>query len=291
MTPYNGIPNLFTDTIKASNGRTYNYMVYLDPEYQMVQLPMLFYWNGKGETSGDVSLLYKYFFQQVTATAKPPFPCVMLCVQGMGWADNNNHDFHVGTVQDEIYATLKAKFNTGPVVLTGISEGAMLASYAMYRWPNGIAKDVVLFVPMSSQLDGTITYNGWPIIDPNIAKSNVPVYGCGDIKGDNHASDLNNQIADLKKLNPSGHYEMDDTPGTGHGGWPADYAFTSKLFGGLGFWGLSEKYLSGAVVVPPTKTITGVAVHYNTGPDAVAIGNIKSVVVNFADGTPSETIL
>jgi hypothetical protein len=250
MTPYNNIPNLFSDTITGAKGN-YNILVYLPSDYLTKQYPCVLFYNGRGEDTGDVSALAKYsILYEIASNGYKP-SCVALCVQALGWEPQQN----------TIYTTLKKRYNFGKVVLTGLSEGAWVSTDILgglsmpgltVPGPNNpIQADTVCFVSMSSQAD----INSYGPAVPLIAKSGIPVLGTGDLAGDSHAVDTDNMIIALQKANPSGNYTFINTPGTGHGGWNTLSDPNYKLPNGQNIWDWALSFAGGPVVVaPPTTT-------------------------------------
>lgn len=243
MTPYNSF-NVFTDTITGSKG-TYNVMVYLPADYQTKQYPCFYFFNGRGEDTGGVAALAKWGpLAMISASFQPQF--IALAVQAVGW-DNQ---------QNAIYTTLKARYNFGKVVLTGISEGGWVATAIMggINMPsctepganNPVQKDVVAFIPMSAQIDSSI-YT--PAVVSTIAASGVPVLGFGDDPGDIYGINTHNLIKALVAANPSGNYTFINTPGTGHGGWDTDYSPSSTQVNGGNIYDWASK-----VIAPPVST-------------------------------------
>ena len=57
MTNYNGIPNLYTDTITDANGQTLPLMVYLPSDYKIRQYPCFYFFNGAIDSFLDEDLL------------------------------------------------------------------------------------------------------------------------------------------------------------------------------------------------------------------------------------------
>lgn len=263
MTNYNGIPNLYTDTITDANGQTLPLMVYLPSDYKIRQYPCFYFFNGRGEDTGGASKMAVWGpLAMISSSYQPPF--IAMAVQAVGWDAS----------QSTIYTTLKARYNFGKVVLTGISEGAWLATNVMAKYPNDpLAKDVVAFIPMSSQADAT-SYN--QAVKPIIA-SGIPVMGFGDDPGDVHGIDTHNFIKALVTANPEGNYTFVNTPGTGHGGWNTNYATTSTQAGGTNVYNWALKFVS---YTPPITTPPP-----TTTPPPVTTPTLVATVQVYSDGS------
>jgi hypothetical protein len=285
MTLYNSsIPNLFVDTVTGSRG-IHNVLVYLPPDYKTKSYPLVYDFNGSGEDSGPETVLDENGpFPWISATYQPP--CVIVCVQGVGW-DNQ---------QNTIYTTLKARYNTGNgmTILYGLSEGGWVATAiiggedmpgATEPGPNNpMLKDVIALITMSSEANSS-EYT--PAIAP-IVKMGIAVLGSGDPAGDTHASDDQNFINALKAANPNGKYYFVNTPGTGHGGWTTNWNPALKFVNGqdITTWALS--LITTTAPPPPPITIKSIVVT-NSDSSSETLPptgkTIKSLVATYTDGS------
>lgn len=283
MTPFStSQPNLFSDTISGSRG-THNVLVYLPSDYKTKSYPVIYMFNGSGEDSGAVSVLtLNGPLGLISPTYQPA--CVILCVQAVGW-DNQ---------QDQIYTTLKARYNTNKAILYGLSEGGWVATSIVggelmpgVTEPgpnNSISQDTVCLIVMSSQADSSVYTPAVPLV----VKMGIPVLGSGDIVNDVHADDTQGFINALKAANSKGNYTFVNTPGTGHGGWENNWNPANKFVNGqdITTWALS--FTSIVVPPPPPVTIKSVVV---TNSDASSetlpsTGKIiKSLLVTYTDGS------
>lgn len=270
------IPNLFTDTIAIpSRGSAIPFMYY-KPVKPSAKCYVFF--NGMGETSGPVSGLAKYGpLSAISASFQPDWSA--FCIQGVGWASVAD--------QQAAYLKLKTLLGFSQIVLTGISEGAMLATEILMRGiTDPIVKDTVAFIPMSSQGDDSVNK---PVVG-SIVSLKIPVCGVGDMIGDIHGLQTEQLIQYLKTANTSGNYIFVNTPGTGHGGWLADYSSTSVQYNGGNIYTWSGPFFSsGTVVNPPippvVKTITSATIGFSDGTSYKPTKIIKSIVINYTDGT------
>ena len=284
-TNYNGIPNLYVDSISGSRG-AHNVLVYAPADYLTKQYPCVMYFNGAGEDSGDVSVLAKYALLFEIATAGYQPKCIAICVEALAW-DNQ---------QDTIYTTLKKKYNWNKLILNGISEGGWEATCVLagINMPgvtgpgagNPMTADAVCAILMSSQADATV----YPQAVAPIVKMGIPVLGSGDNPGDSHGIDTNNFILALQKANPNGNYTFINTPGTGHGGWNALSGPTYKLPNGQYIWDWALSFAGSATTAPPVTTTPPVTTPPVTTPPVVTPPvstpkTIKSILVTYSDGT------
>src|ERR1700753_2490619 len=276
MTPFSGIPNLFTDTVKDANGQVLNLMAYLQPDYLTKAYPAFLFYNGAGEDSGGVAKMDVWGpLAEVVSANFRPTKFNLIAVQAMGWDSN----------QGSVYQNLKKAYNISKVIVIGISKGGWRSVIALVPG-NPIEADCVAYIAMSSQADASV----YVPAAKAIAALKIPVFGSGDVAGDIHGVDTlgfcNAVTAD------GGNATFLNTPGTGHGGWNVLCSPTNKTGNGVDIytWGMS--FVPGPVVAPPPvvtppPTITGL--NYSDGTKYTPSHPIKSVVINYSDGTASET--
>lgn len=260
MQAYNNLPNVFSDII-VTNGVSVNVLVYLPVDYKTTVYPAFWFWNGRGEDQGAVSQLAVWGpFAFINAQWQPNF--IVFAVQGLEWA---------GQPQvDGVFTTLKARYNFGDVIASGLSDGGYGCTKLISYFPGSIAsKSVKAIIPMS-----TAEGFGSTAVAPTIA-SGIAVWGFGDDPGDVHGVNTHNFIKAIVAANPSGRYKWTNMNPLGHSGWNNYYTPLWKdPVDGLTIYDWANKMLGQAVQPPPIPI-----------PPVVVAKTIKTVEITYSDGT------
>lgn len=271
-------PNLYAGTVNIpSRGGAVNAMYYKGTSKRA-----LFFFNGEGETTGPVSQGLKNGPLGLIGTNWQPADSIFW-IQGFGWASTAD--------QNSVYAQMKTLLGFTQIAMIGLSEGAWRATAILAQGKsNPIAADTVAFLCMSSQADDSVDKPAAPII----AGLGITVIGTGDaLPGptvDGHAQFTQGFINELLAAKPGGPFKFYDTPGTGHGGFQQNCLPTSTLYGGTNIYAVFDPLFTGGTVVapPPPAPVTITGLTYSDGSKYTPTHAIKSVVINYADGTPSE---
>lgn len=259
MTPYNNILNVFSDTVKAPNGTLMNVMVYLPTDYKTKVYPAFWFWNGRGEDTGAVSQLAVWGpFAFIGAKWQPNF--IVMAVQALEWGNQSQ--------TDSIFLNLKAAYNFGDIVASGLSDGGYGCTKLISYYPDSIAaKSVRAIIPMS-----TAEGFGSTAVAPTIA-SKIGVWGFGDDPGDVHGVNTHNFLKSLIAANPTGPYIWTNTNPDGHGGWNKHYDPAYKENGlNIYDWGMQ---FTKAVIIPPVVI----------PPVVIPPKTIKSITITYSDGS------
>lgn len=238
---------VLTSTVNTETwGKPANVMVSLPIDYKTKTYPVFWFWNGLGEDQGGVSALKVWGpFSFIGANWQPNFTTI--AVQGMEWLDQAH--------TDSVYTKLKATYNLGPVVASGLSAGGYGVTKLMSYYPGSIfSRAVVAIIPMSTS-EGF----GSTAVIPVIA-SGITVWAFGDEINDVHGVNTYNFYKALVAANKTGNYRWTSMYPRGHGGWNDFYTPNYKESGlSIYDWGMQF-----ARLIPPLA-LTYINLEYMDG--------------------------